>query len=139
MSVVAGLIFTGLFGVAGVAVLVISTWSMVQWCKMVRSYPRCKGTVTGIQEFPCPPHRSTWCLVIEYSVDGKQFVIWDKGVVSNSESKIGTEETVIYNPENPQEGYALYRGHYIARAGGILTGLLFSGFAVTALCKFFCS
>ena len=51
MAAIVGLIFTGLFGIAGIAILAVSVYSMVYWIRKVKRFPRCEGVVTGFEKW----------------------------------------------------------------------------------------
>ena len=50
MAAIVGLIFAGLFGIAGIAIFAVSVYSMVYWIRKVKRFPRCEGVVTGFEK-----------------------------------------------------------------------------------------
>ena len=136
MAEIIGLIFTGLFGVAGIAVLSVSIYSLVYWIRKVRHFPRCEGKVTGFEKVKSAGMSPLWYLEIKFRVDGKQFINRDIQHIYEPANRIGEKITVFYNPDNPQENYVKYWRLFAGRIGSTIIGILFILFAAVSFYKF---
>ena len=138
MAVIVGLIFTGLFGIAGIAILAVSVYSMVYWIRKVKRFPRCEGVVTGFEEVKIASGMSPyWYLEIKFSVGGKQFINREIQHTYKPSNRIGEKVSIFYNPDAPQENYVKYWGQIFGRIGGILIGTIFVLFTMVSFYKFF--
>ena len=138
MAAIVGLIFAGLFGIAGIAIFAVSVYSMVYWIRKVRRFPRCEGVVTGFEEVKIASGMSPlWYLEIKFSVGGKQFINREIQHTCEPANMIGEKVSLFYNPDDPLENYVKYWGQIVGRIGGILIGAVFVFFAVLSFYKFF--
>ena len=138
MAAIVGLIFAGLFGIAGIAILAVSVYSMVYWIRKVKRFPRCEGVVTGFEKVKIASGMSPLCyLEIKFSVGGKQFINRDIQHTYKPANRIGEKVSIFYNPDAPQENYAKYWGQIFGRIGGILIGTIFVLFTMVSFYKFF--
>jgi hypothetical protein len=138
MAAIVGLIFAGLFGIAGIAILAVSVYSMVYWIRKVKRFPVCEGVVTGFEKVKIASGMSPlWYLEIKFSVGGKQFINREIQHTYNPANRIGEKVSIFYNPDAPQENYVKYWGQIFGRIGGILIGIIFVLFTMVSFYKFF--
>ena len=136
---IVGLIFTGLFGIAGIAIFAVSVYSTVYWIRKVKRFARCEGVVTGFEKVKTAGMRPLWYLEIKFSVGGKQFINRDIQHTNKPVDRIGEKISIFYNPDAPQENYVKYWGQIVGRIGGILIGTILALFATVSFYKFFSS
>ena len=137
MAAFIGLIFAGLFGIAGIAIFAVSVYSMVYWIRKVKRFPRCEGVVTGFEKVKTAGMSPLWYLEIKFSVGGKQFINRDIQHTYKPANRIGEKVSIFYNPDAPQENYVKYWGQIFGRIGGILIGTIFVLFTMVSFYKFF--
>ena len=131
------MIFTGLFGIAGIAIFAVSVYSTVYWIRKVKCFPRCEGVITGFEKVKIASGGTFWDLEITFSVGGKQFINREIQHTCEPANMIGEKVSLFYNPDDPQENYVKYWGQIFGRIGGILIGAVFVFFAVLSFYKFF--
>ena len=136
MAAIVGLIFAGLFGIAGIAILAVSVYSMVYWIRKVKRFPRCEGVVTGFEKVKPAGMSPLWYLEIKFSIGGKQFINRDIQHIYEPANRIGEKITVFYNPDNPQENHVKYWRLFAGRIGSTIIGTLFILFAAVSFYKF---
>ena len=139
MATIVGLISAGLFGIAGIAILAVSVYSMVYWIRKVKRFARCEGVVTGFEKVKTAGMSPLWYLEIKFSVGGKQFINREIQHTYNPANRIGEKVSIFFNPDAPQENYVKYWGQIVGRIGGILIGTIFVLFATVSFYKFFSS
>ena len=132
-----GLIFTGLFGIAGIAIFAVSVYSTVYWIRKVKCFPRCEGVITGFEKVKRGGMSPLWYLEIKFHVGGKQFINREIQHTCEPVNMIGEKVSLFYNPDDPLENYVKYWGQIVGRIGGILIGAVFVFFAVLSFYKFF--
>ncbi len=137
MAVIVGLIFAGLFGIAGIAIFAVSVYSMVYWIRKVKRFARCEGVVTGFEKVKTAGMSPLWYLEIKFSVGGEQFINRDIQHTYEPANRIGEKVSIFYNPDAPQENYVKYWGQIFGRIGGILIGTIFVLFTMVSFYKFF--
>ena len=137
MAAIVGLIFAGLFGIAGIAIFAVSVYSMVYWIRKVKRFPRCEGVVTGFEKVKIASGGTFWHLEIKFSVGGKQFINRDIQHTYEPVNRIGEKVTVLFNPDNPQENYVKYWGQIVGRVSGIIVGTIFILFFTISFYKYF--
>ena len=137
MAAIVGLIFAGLFGIAGIAIFSVSVYSMVYWIRKVKRFPRCEGVVTGFEKVKIASGGTFWYLEIKFSVGGEQFINRDIQHTYKPANRIGEKVSIFYNPDAPQENYVKYWGQIFGRIGGILIGTIFVLFTMVSFYKFF--
>ena len=139
MAAIVGLIFAGLFVIAGIAIFAVSVYSMVYWIRKVKRFARCEGVVTGFEKVKTAGMSPLWYLEIKFSVEGKQFINRDIQYTYKPANRIGEKVSIFFNPDAPQENYVKYWGQIVGRIGGILIGTIFVLFATVSFYKFFSS
>ena len=137
MAAIVGLIFAGLFGIAGIAIFAVSVYSMVYWIRKVKRFARCEGVVTGFEKVKTAGMSPLWYLEIKFSVGGKQFINRDIQHTYEPVNRIGEKVTVLFNPDNPQENYVKYWGQIVGRVSGIIVGTIFILFFTISFYKYF--
>ena len=134
---IVGLIFTGLFGIAGIAIFAVSVYSTVYWIRKVKRFARCEGEVAGYEKVKSTGMSPLWYLEIKFSVGGKQFINHDIQHTYKPANRIGEKVSIFYNPDAPQENYVKYRGQIVGRIGGIIIGTVFVLFPAISFYKYF--
>ena len=137
MAAIVGLIFAGLFGIAGIAIFAVSVYSVVYWIRKVKRFARCEGVVTGFEKVKTAGMSPLWYLEIKFSVGGKQFINRDIQHTYEPVNRIGEKVTVLFNPDNPQENYVKYWGQIVGRVSGIIVGTIFILFFTISFYKYF--